>query len=165
MSAVQTPSAEASPPADSEPANTVFAIADRNPSAGSAGNREAPGWTRTLVAILAEVRTLRQLTADGRGTSRRDAERVALGPHAVLSVRRAAERLPMADADARRWLQEQGLVRTLCTEGRTKEVVVWGAVLERLQEAPVAGEERAPAPRARRRRSRPSTGLRRAQLG
>ena len=53
------------------------------------------------------------------------ARRLALGTGAVVSLAEAAALVPLADAEARRWLQAQGLVREL--EGR--RVVRWLDVL------------------------------------
>lgn len=75
-----------------------------------------------------------------RGT--RAAARRELGAAAVLPVVRAVELLPLAEADARRWLTEQGLVRDLA--GR--RVVIWGDVLDALRRGPpVEGAEPEPA--------------------
>lgn len=62
--------------------------------------------------------------------SQRDRDRLTQGGAAVLSVRRAAELLPIADSAGRAWLRRQGLVRRL--EGA--EVVVWADVLERVRQ-------------------------------
>ncbi len=74
--------------------------------------------------------------------------RLALGVAAVFSVAEAAAQLPLADAEARRWLQAQGLVRVLA--GR--RVVRWLDVVFHpdLGGAPTDAEPApAPAPRAR----------------
>lgn len=52
--------------------------------------------------------------------------RAGQGRDEVVALRKAARRLPGREADIRRWLREQGLVRDLA--GR--EVVVWGEVLD-----------------------------------
>ena len=61
--------------------------------------------------------------------SQRDQDRLAQGGAAILSVRRAAELLPIADAAGRAWLRQQGLVRSL--DGA--DVVVWADVVERVR--------------------------------
>lgn len=124
------------------------------------GNPDSPA----VVALLAEVRALREqlgaLAAERPGTSVRDRERLGLGRDAILSLGRAAELLPLADGEARAWLREQGLVATIEACGRTKELVHWGAVLEKLAPA------RPPKARARRRgEPRGRSGLRRVDLG
>ena len=126
--------------------------------------RAAPAESPAVVALLAEVRALREqlgaLAAERPGTSVRDRERLGLGRDAILSLGRAAELLPLADREARAWLREQGLVATIEACGRTKELVHWGAVLEKL--APAS------PPNARaRRRGEPGgrSGLRRVDLG
>ena len=55
-------------------------------------------------------------------------DRLRLGVAAVLSVGRAAELLPLRDADARALIRQADIVRYL--DGR--EVVVWGDVLDRV---------------------------------
>ena len=60
--------------------------------------------------------------------------RLALGPAALLSLSDAAGLMPMGDAAAKRWMQEQGIVRDLA--GR--RVVIWGDVLDRLRSIPLA---------------------------
>ncbi len=70
--------------------------------------------------------------------------RVALGEAAVVSVRTACEWLPLARDDARRWLREQGLVSVIA--GR--EVVVWRAVLARLEQQAATPVSRIPLRRA-----------------
>lgn len=77
----------------------------------------------------------------------RHRERLRLGVGAVLTVNEAAALLPIGDRDARAWLRDRGLVRSLA--GR--DVVRWLDVLDALG----AGEEPAvepprPAPRAER---------------
>lgn len=57
----------------------------------------------------------------------RSAERLQLGAAAVLSPSRAAELLPVREADGIRWLRERELVRRVPGLG---EVVVWGEVLD-----------------------------------
>lgn len=125
-----------------------------------AENHDSPA----VVALLAEVRALRQqlgaLAAERPGTSVRDRERLGLGRDAILSLGRAAELLPLADGEARAWLREQGLVATIEACGRSRELVHWGAVLERLGPAPT------PKARTRRRgEPRGRSGLRRVDLG
>lgn len=61
--------------------------------------------------------------------SQRDQDRLTQGGAAVLSVRRAAELLPIGDAAGRAWLRREGLVRRL--EGA--DVVVWADVLDRVR--------------------------------
>ncbi len=128
--------------------------------APDAGTSDSPA----VVALLAEVRALREqlgaLAAERPGTSVRDRERLGLGRDAILSVGRAAELLPLADGEARAWLREQGLVATIEACGRTKELVHWGAVLEKLAPAspPKARVRRRGEPRGR-------SGLRRVDLG
>lgn len=75
------------------------------------------------------------------------ARRLALGTGAVVSLAEAAALLPFADAEARRWLQAQGLVREL--EGR--RVVRWLDVLWHPALGGPPDEEEAPAsvPRVR----------------
>jgi len=55
--------------------------------------------------------------------------RLALGAAAVVSVTEAARLLPGREADCRKWLRTEGLVRFVM--GRP--VVVWGDVLEALR--------------------------------
>lgn len=114
------------------------------PGANALGNA-AESASDAVVVLLDEVRALRGLVATlvaGRArSSDRDRERIALGRDAVLSLGRAAELLPLADREARAWLREQGLVVELATSGRSKEVVHWGAVLDRLGPAPVEAAE------------------------
>lgn len=62
-------------------------------------------------------------------TSTRRRLRAALGSDAVISLNEAALRLPIRDAAARQWLEDEDLVRLM--GGRP--VVVWGRVLERLE--------------------------------
>jgi hypothetical protein len=64
------------------------------------------------------------------GSSERDRDRLALGSGAVLTVARAAELLPIHDAEARQWIRTQGLVRFLVS----REVVIWGDVTDALRE-------------------------------
>jgi hypothetical protein len=76
--------------------------------------------------------------------------RLTLGVAAVISVAEAAALLPFADAEARRWLQAQGLVRELA--GR--RVVRWLDVVFHPDLGGVPTEAGAmppppPAPRAR----------------
>ena len=137
--------------------------------AANAPGEGAPGDTMNpdspaVIALLAEVRALREqlgaLAAERPGTSVRDRERLGLGRDAVLSLGRAAELLPLADGEARAWLREQGLVASIEVCGRTKELVHWGAVLERLGPPPT------PKARTRRRgEQRGRSGLRRVDLG
>lgn len=64
-----------------------------------------------------------------------DQERLLLGAAAILSPTRAAELLPMREADGIRWLREQHLIHDL----HGKEVVVWQEVIDRIgqpQQAP-----------------------------
>ena len=80
--------------------------------------------------------------------SLRDRERLRQGVGAVLTVRRAAELLPLNDADARRWLREKRLVRVVLGT----EVVVWAEVLEALSSSSGSTGDSPPAPPARKRR-------------
>ena len=59
--------------------------------------------------------------------------------------------LPLNDADARRWLREQGLIRTILGA----EVVVWAEVLEALSRSEGALPEDPPPQPRRRKRKRP----------
>ena len=59
-------------------------------------------------------------------------------PGEVVSEDRAARALPIRRADAVKWLRSEGLVRTLA--GR--RVVVWNAVLARLQQQQASGDRR-----------------------
>lgn len=124
---------------------------------GAAAN-ESP----LLAALLREVQGLReqlaQLVAERPGTSTRDRERISLGRDAVLSVGRAAELLPLADGEAKAWLREQGLVRSIETGGRTKEIVRWGSVLNHL-DGPAPPRQKPRQPRRR------GAGLPRVDLG
>lgn len=56
--------------------------------------------------------------------------RERLGEAAVFSLSGAAELLPLADADARRWLRDLGIVRHL--GGR--ELVIWGDVVNAIRD-------------------------------
>ena len=76
--------------------------------------------------------------------SRIDADRLALRRAAVFSISRAAELLPVRDCDARRWLRDRRLIRELA--GRS--VVVWGDVLDVLEDD--SPERLRPSPRPRR---------------
>ena len=58
--------------------------------------------------------------------------RLVVSPGAILSIQKAAELLPIAERDARRWLRRCGLVRDLA--GRP--VVVWQDVIEALANPP-----------------------------
>ena len=133
--------------------------ADRSSAVPWQAANESP----LLAALLREVQGLREqlavLASERPGTSTRDRERISLGRDAVLSLGRAVELLPLADGDARAWLREQRLVRTLQTGGRSKEVVCWGAVLDHLD---------GPSPPRRRSRQQPrrrGAGLPRVDLG
>lgn len=145
-------------------AGEVWAGGAANASGEEAPTKADAPDSPAVVALLAEVRALRKqlgaLAAERPGTSVRDRERLGLGRDAILSLGRAAELLPLADGEARAWLREQGLVATIEACGRTKELVHWGAVLERLGPAPT------PKTRARRREEpRGRSGLRRVDLG
>lgn len=70
-------------------------------------------------------------------------QRLAQGAAAVMSLDLAAQLLPVSDAEARRWLRQQGLVRDLL--GRS--VVVWADVLDALRAADGSTTEPAAAPR------------------
>jgi len=63
------------------------------------------------------------------GLSERARERLLMGTGAVLSVSAAAALLPCNDAEARRWLEAQGLARR---GPGGKRMVAWAAVVERL---------------------------------
>ena len=69
--------------------------------------------------------------------SQRDNERLSQGPGAVLSLTRAAELLPLSDAKARRWLRDEGLVRSLVAA----EVVIWADVLDHIRSGGGAAQE------------------------
>ena len=56
--------------------------------------------------------------------------------HAVLTVAQAARALHMREADARDWLESQGLV--LCCAGRRR--VIWADVLRTLRQSSQPGE-------------------------
>ncbi len=56
----------------------------------------------------------------------RSTRREAMGAAAVLTVQQAAELLPCADGEARRWIEAHGLVRNVA--GRP--CVVWGMLLD-----------------------------------
>ena len=77
-------------------------------------------------------------------------DRLALGSAALLSVARAVELMPVRDADARKLIEDAGIVRRLA--GR--RVVRWGdcEALARLEKEPTADK------------ARPVRGLRRGQL-
>lgn len=81
-------------------------------------------------------------------SSHRHRDRLAMGAGAVLTVAEAAALLPVADADARRWLHGAGLVRRLA--GRA--VVVWADVHDALRssDGPEAPRAEAAAPALRR---------------
>ena len=133
------------------------------PRPGTALDRRPPGRLADLLrALLDELRALRgAVEASLPAHSTRDRDRLALGRDAVLSLGRAAELLPMADGDARAWLRAQGLVVRLEYAGRDKEVVCWGAVLDRLHsQASLPATPEHPARVGGRR-----PGLRRVNLG
>ena len=80
----------------------------------------------------------------------RNTARLQLGEAAVFSFNKAAELLPWADGEARKWLEDRGLVRHV--SGRP--VVVWRHVLEALGDPPSAplpspAPKRAPLPRVK----------------
>lgn len=82
----------------------------------------------------------------------RHRERLRLGVGAVLTVNEAAALLPIGDRDARAWLRDRGLVRSLT--GR--DVVRWIDVLDELRagdvpatEAPRVASRTGPLPRVR----------------
>jgi len=56
--------------------------------------------------------------------------RERLGEAAVFTLSAAAELIPLADTDARRWLRARGIVRNL--NGR--ELVIWGDVVSAIRE-------------------------------
>lgn len=66
-------------------------------------------------------------------------DRLQLGGAAVLSPSKAAELLPVRDADGVRWLREHGLVRHIAGLG---EVVVWGDVLDLIRAGGAVASER-----------------------
>jgi hypothetical protein len=66
-----------------------------------------------------------------------------MGSGAILSLGEACELLPVADREARRWLQEQGLVSYIA--GRP--VVVWTAVQEALRRPDTPQPGSKPRPR------------------
>ena len=72
--------------------------------------------------------------------SKRHRDRLIMGRGAILSVQSAVGLLPVADAIARSWLVERGLVGYLA--GR--RVVVWAEVMDALR----AGDTPVPKPRA-----------------
>jgi hypothetical protein len=59
--------------------------------------------------------------------------RTALGDAAVFSLNKAAELLPIGDSEARAWLKESGLVRSV--NGRP--VVLWRDVLSAISRSPI----------------------------
>ena len=71
----------------------------------------------------------------------RRAERVSMGPGAVLSLNEAAQLLPLHDAEARQWLLDQGLVRRV----RGRAVVAWASVLDVLAADPPIEAQARPA--------------------
>jgi hypothetical protein len=72
-------------------------------------------------------------------TSKRKTDRLSLGEAAVYSVNVAVGLLPIADADAREWLERRGLVHDIA--GRS--VVVWREVLREV------ANDRAPESKSR----------------
>ena len=131
----------------------------RDGGAGGGGSGDSP----VLLALLGEVRALREqlaaMSAERPGTSVRDRERLVLGRDAVLSLGRAAELLPLADGEARAWLHAHGLVATVEIAGRTKDLVHWGAVLERLKPSGEPGPRRTRGADERRRSDLPRIDL------
>ena len=86
--------------------------------------------------------------------STRHNSRLRLGEAAVLPVPQAIALLPLADKEARDWLEENNLVHQL----RGRRVVIWGDVLKQL----TAGGE---MPSPKRNPTRSKASLRRANLG
>ena len=78
------------------------------------------------------------------------ADRLHLGEAAVLTPTKAAELLPVREADALRWLRARGLVRRVPGLG---EVVVWGDVVAAIRAGELVAVATAPLtatlPRAR----------------
>ncbi len=79
----------------------------------------------------------------------RDEARLIQGAAALFSLNRAAELLPCSDGEARKWLEDRGLVRHV--NGRP--VVRWRDVLEALADGTrlvaTPAPKRAPLPRVK----------------
>jgi hypothetical protein len=75
----------------------------------------------------------------------RHAQRLAMGSGAILSLGEACELLPVADREARSWLQELGLVRYL----RGRPVIVWSEVQDALRNPSTPQPGAKPRPRLR----------------
>ena len=86
--------------------------------------------------------------------SSRHNSRLRLGEAAVLPVPQAIALLPLADKEARDWLEENQLILHL----RGRRVVIWGDVLRQLT---AAGEVPPPKPKS----TRSKSSLRRVNLG
>ena len=86
--------------------------------------------------------------------SSRHNSRLRLGEAAVLPVPQAIALLPLADKEAKSWLEENNLVHQL----RGRRVVIWGDVLRQL-----TAEGEVPPPKPQPTRSKAS--LRRVDLG
>ena len=95
-------------------------------------------------------RRLKSMPARAWPMSVRDLDRLILGASALLSISRAAELLPVSDAEARRLIEDAGIIRRLA--GR--RVVLWSEVVS----LAVPEQER------RERRPAPSRRLKRADL-
>lgn len=93
-----------------------------------------------------------------RTPGERHRARLQMGAGAVLTVGEAAALLPVADGEARAWLRDRGLVRSLL--GR--DVVRWIDVLDALRAGDAPATE-GPVP-ARRRATKPADTLPRVRL-
>ena len=112
-----------------------------------------------VAVVSAAVRAVEANEPQRREPSR-SAKRRETGLGAVYPLAEAVALLPMSDADARRWLREQGLVANI--DGR--DVVAWHRVTEALYDDD--GEPQAPTPPpARRKRGRAAKPLPRVRLG
>lgn len=86
-------------------------------------------WESFKKEHRADLRAQKKARSSARstpGSSMRDAERLALGADALVSLRRAAHRLPGSDKENRRVIVEAGLVRK---HGK-RQLVRWGDVVE-----------------------------------
>lgn len=105
---------------------------------------------RPILTLVPSPPSLPKRAASSPRRGQRAAARLELGAAAILSVVTAVALMPLAEADARRWLEEHGLVHDLA--GR--RVVIWGDVLEALRSHPPAsapppsGPARARGPRS-----------------
>lgn len=91
--------------------------------------------------------------------------RGSLGAAAIFSVNQAAELLPWRDADAVAWLREHRLVRRTWLGGESREVVIWGDVVEAFRSAPEDAQGAPEAPEPHGTVSRPMPRFRLARSG